>query len=555
MQYAKPSTRIRIAYWTTFVVVMSYIRLSLLRKVLGRRWYERRLAALHIHNAERVKTTILRLQGLFIKVGQLLSVMSNFVPEAFQKPLEALQDRLPAQPFESVRRRIIDELGGPPELLFQTFEPETMATASIGQAHRATLSDGTEVVVKVQHYGIEDIANTDLYIIQRLTQVMARFMDIKGMDYVYSQVRQMIEEELDFSNEARAMQAIGHNLADDPEVTVPELFPAYSTKRVMTTRFCPGTKISDMTQLEAWGIDRRALAARLLRVWCRMVFKDGYYHADPHPGNMLVDADGRLTLLDFGATARLSQDIRDGITQLIEATVKNDNDGMIEACRTMGFLAEGQEAERLARKMIGSLRRFLQNEIQMEGLDFRTIRFNPLNNSLTDLVRDIGFKGIAGTVQVPKDYVLLNRTITLLLGLSNTLDPSYNPLDTVRPFAQQYLLQDKGGPIGYVRELLQRTLTNALSLPDDVQRTLRKARAGEMEWRSPDLEVASKRVAQAIRQLTLVILSIGTAFFSLSLREQQLFEVSNWGFGVAVVLLVLAIWSMSRRSPSARGMN
>lgn len=537
-----PARRIRKAYSTAFVVAMSYLWLSFRRRFFGKKGHERRIAALHLRNAERVKNAILDLQGLFIKMGQMLSVMSNFVPEEFQRPLEALQDRLPARPYPEVRRRIVEELGKPPEELFSRFDETPIATASIGQAHRAALPDGTEVVVKVQHFGIEAIARVDLDIIQRLTRIFSWFMDIRGMDYLYSQIRQMIEEELDFANEVRAMETIRRNLADEPEVTVPEVFAAYSTGRVMTTRYCTGAKISDLAQLDAWGVDRRALAARLLRVWCRMVFKDGFYHADPHPGNLLVDENGHVTLLDFGATARLSPQIREGITQLIEATVKNDTEGMVEACRTMGFLAEGPEAERMARKMIAALRNFLQNEIQFEGLDFRNIQVNPFNNSLTDLVRDIGFRGIAGAVQVPKDYVLLNRTVTLLLGLSNSLDPTYNPLDTVRPFAQQYLLQDKGGPLGYVRDLLQRSLTNVLTLPDDLQKTLRKARSGELEVRSPDTEAGANRVARAIRQLAFAVLAVGMAFFSLRLRELGWVEESRWGLWAAGALAVGAVW-------------
>lgn len=508
---------------------------------MGRKWYESRIVALHIQNAERVKTAILELEGLFIKVGQLLSVMSNFLPEEFQKPLEALQDRLPARPFGEVRKRIEEELGKSPEAVFQQIEEIPMATASIGQAHRAVLPDGTEVVVKVQHYGIETIASVDLRILHRLTKIYAWLVDIKGMEYLYSQIRQMIEEEMDFTNEARTMERIRQNLAEEPEVQIPQLFAEYSTRRVMVTRFCTGAKISDLEQLDAWGVDRRALAARLLRVWCRMVFKDGFYHADPHPGNILVSPNGNITLLDFGATANLSPQLRKGITQLIESAVKNDTEGMIEACRTMGFLAEGQDAERMAKKMIGALRNFLQNEIQFEGLDFRNIKVNPFNNSLTDLITEIGFRGIAGTVQMPKDYVLLNRTITLLLGICNTLAPAYNPLETVRPYAQKYLMQDKGGPLNYVRELLQSTLTSVLALPDEVQKTLKKVRAGEVEIRTPDLEEAGKQITRGIKKLILALLAIGLGFFSLRMWEMGWYEESRWGFWGAGALVIWVI--------------
>ena len=518
----------------------------LMRKFMGRQWYERRIEALHIQNAERVKKAILELGGLFIKIGQLLSVMSNFLPEAFQRPLEALQNRLPARPYPDVQRRLVEELGKDPEEIFSRFDQAPIATASIGQVHRAALLDGTEVVVKVQHFDIEEIAQIDLVIVQRLTQIYAWFFDIKGLDFMYAQIRQMIEEELDFANEARAMDTIRQNLSDEPEVSIPLVFPAYSTGRVLTTRFHSGAKISDTEQLDAWGVDRNALAERVMRIWCRMVFKDGFYHADPHPGNMLVEENGNVVLLDFGATANISPQFRAGIIQLIEATVKNDTDAMLDACRSLGFLADGPEAEKMARKMIAALRNFLQNEIQFEGLNFRDIQVNPFNNSLSDLISEIGFRKIAGTVQVPKDYVLLSRTVTLLLGISNTLSPAYNPLDTVRPFAQKYLLKEKGGTLGYVKDVLQRTLTNTLALPDELQKTLRKVRSGELEIRTPDIELSVKLLVRVLRRLCFAILAIGLAFLSLRLWEIGWTQESRWGFWIAGALGVAAVWRIRR---------
>ncbi len=539
-----PTYRMRKAYWTATVVMGSYLIATFLRRFLGRKWYERRLERLHVANAERVKTAILGLQGLFIKVGQMLSIMSNFLPEKFQQPLEALQDRLPARPVDEVRLRIREEFGRDPEALFASFDPVAIASASIGQAHLARLADGTQVVVKVQHYGIEAVVKIDLDIIQRLTRVTAWFMEIKGMDYLYSQIRKMIEEECDFTNEAKAMDQIRKSLAEENRITVPVVHPQFSTGRVLTTTFCEGVKISDTATLDAWGLDRRELAARLIRAWCRMVLQDGFYHADPHPGNILVDQNGVVTLLDFGATAFLPINMREGFGELIEAAIKNDHDAMVDACRKMGFLADGPDAERMAKKMITALRNFLQNEVQFEGLNFRDIKVNPFNNSLSDLISDIGLRGISGTIQIPKEYVLLNRTITLLLGISNTLDAQFNPLEVIRPYMKDYILQGRGGIVGYLRHYLQNTLTTALALPDELSRTMRKIRSGEMEMRTPDAEAGARRIARMIGGVALAILSVGLAFFSLKIREMGMVEESRWGLGAAAFL---AVWAILRR--------
>jgi predicted unusual protein kinase regulating ubiquinone biosynthesis (AarF/ABC1/UbiB family) len=535
--------------------MLSYAWLWLLKKIMGKNWYERRLLALHLRNAERVKTAILELKGLFIKLGQMLSILGNFLPEAFQKPLEALQDQIPARPFREVRERIISEFGKPPESIFTRFDEQAIASASIGQAHRAQLHDGTEVVVKVQHHNIENIASVDLEIIRRLTALISWIYNIKGMDYLYTQIKKMIEEELDFTKEAVSMQKIATNLASEPRFAIPTLHPEFSTARVMTTTWHEGVKISNTEQLDAWGLDRRDLATRVLQVYCRMVFKDGFYHADPHPGNILVKQDGTLVLLDFGAVAEISPALREGIPQLIEASVKNDTPAMIQALRSMGFLAEGREAEKMAGKMIGAFRNFLQNEVQFEGLNLKEIKVNPLNNSLTGLLSDIGLSGISGAVQVPKDYVLFNRSATLLLGLCSALDHTLNPLDVIRPYAKAFVMGEKENLGTFVRKLVQRSASTIIGLPDELSRVLNQVQKGDLEILSPDIRNSSKLIYAALNQLTFMILCITAAVFGWFFYQAKETGISQTCFGLSVFFLLLMFRAMRSGRRVLKGMD
>jgi ubiquinone biosynthesis protein len=504
------SYRLRKAYWTTTVVLFSYVRLWFFKKIFGQNWYNKRLMPLHIRNAERVRDAILELKGLFIKLGQILSILAPFLPEPFKKPLESLQDQIPPRPMASVRARILKELGKPIEDIFAHFDENALAAASIGQVHRARLTDGTEVVVKVQHADIELVAEVDLEIIQRLTRMAAWFYDIKGMDYLYTQIRKMIEEELDFTREAASMEQISANLAEESGITVPTIHRAFSTKKVMTSTWHDGVKISNLEQLDAWQLNRRDLATCLLRAYSRMLFKDGFYHADPHPGNILVEKTGRLVLLDFGAVATLSTALREGIPQLIEAAVRNDTAAMIATFDKMGFLAQGRDAEKMAEKMLGAVRNFLQNEVQIDGLDFKTVKVDPLNNSLMGLMQEIGLTGVASTVQVPKDYVLLSRMITLLLGLCATLDPTLNPLDVIRPYAQQYILKNESA-FAFVNGLLRRTVTTALGLPDELHQVLQRLKKGELEVNNVDIRDGARLLYAVGQQLVFALLLIATA--------------------------------------------
>ncbi len=533
------SWRQRKAYWTATVVMMSYARLYLLGKIFGKRYYEKRIAALHLKNANRVKRAILQLEGLVIKVGQLLSILTNFLPEAFQEPLEALQNQLPARPLSEIRQRISTELGQPPEELFAEFDEKPLASASIGQAHKARLKEGTVVVIKVQHANIEDVADVDLDIIRRLTKLIARFFNINGMEHAYEQVRKMIEEELDFEQEARSMMQIREQLAEEEGFQIPQVHADYSTKRVLTTTFHAGVKISELAQLDSWKINRKALAERLVHAYCQMVFTNGFYHADPHPGNILVQENGDLVLLDFGAVASLRPEMRTGFLELIEAAATNNTDKIISALKSLGFIAGGKESEQIAEKVIDAFRNFLQNEVQFDGLNFKDIKVNPFETSLFNLMSEIGLRSLTNTIQVPKDYVLLNRMVTLLLGICNSLDSQVNPLHVVRPYFQEYMLGKNGNIVQFVTDLLKRTFGDALSLPGEMRKLMRQANKGDLEVQLAGMKEKTLLFYALGQQLIFSILLIAAAAFAYLFSQPDTMQLSYYSFGLGGLFLLL----------------
>lgn len=540
------SWRIRKAYSTAFVVMLSYLKPYLLSKLFGKKYFQKRLPNLHLKNAERVKKTILQLQGLFVKVGQLLSILSNFLPEAFQAPLDELQDKIPPRPIAEIRQRILEELGDTPENLFRHFNETPIAAASIGQAHRATLKDGTAVVVKVQHANIEEIARTDLHIIERLTKLTAWFFEIKGIEYTYTQVRQMIEEELDFEQEAKAMQEIQENLKKESGLLIPTVHPPFSTSRVLTTTFCEGVKINNIAQLDEWELDKRALSDRLVYAYCLMVFEDGFYHADPHPGNILVQKDGTIVLLDFGAVATIQPIMRTGLLQLIEGAAKNDTEKIIAALKTAGFIADDREAVRIAEKMIDAFRNFLQNEIQFEGMNLKELKVNPFESSFFKLAMEMGIKEITNVVQVPKDYVLLNRMVTLLMGICNTLDIHSNPIEVVQPFFQKFMLGEKGDTVKFVKDLLQQMATNLISLPGDLRKTLYQAHRGELEVQVVGNRERTRMLYFLGQQLIYAILLIAVGAFTWLFYQAGELKWCQYGLGVGVFLVWMLVRAMRK---------
>ncbi len=538
--YSK-SYRVRKSYWTAFVVLLSYVRLSFFSKIFGDQYYQKRIGALHLKNANRVKVTILKLEGLFIKVGQLLSILSNFLPEAFQEPLEALQNQIPPRPYSEIEARIKKELGKSPDQLFVKFDKTPLASASIGQAHRAQLQDGTEVVVKVQHNNIEKIADIDLKVMERLTNLFAYFYKVKGIEYAYTQVQKMIKEELNFEKESKAMQLVQKNLSEEHGLIIPQVHPEFSTKRVLTTTFCEGVKISDTATLDRWEIDRKDLGNRLVHAYCEMVFSDGLYHADPHPGNILVQKDGTIVLLDFGAIGSLKPEMRDGFLKLIQAAVKNDSEKIIDALQQLGFIAHERQAEKVAEKVIVAFRTFLQNEVEFDGLNFKDLKVNPFQTSLFNLTTEIGMRGLANTVQVPKEYVLLNRMVTLLLGICNTLDSSINPLETVRPFFQKFIVGDSENMVQYATDFIKESATTLLTIPNDLGEVLNKARRGKLEIQMPGEVEKTKLFYTLGQQLIYSLLMIAAFSFGYIFFQEARETWAKWAFGFSAVFGILLL--------------
>ena len=242
------------AYWTTFLVLGSYLSFSLGRRLFGPAWGDAHIADVHARNARRVERTIVKLQGLFIKVGQLLSIMANFLPAQFRSGLEGLQDQVPPRPYSEIAARIRDELGEEVEEIFERFCQAPIASASLGQVHEAWLKDGTHVAVKVQHHNIDEIVRLDLTTIRRIMGIVSIFVPVQGLDAYYHQIRMMISEELDFIREARNINRIADNFLKQPNVRFPGPIEGLGTRRVMVATFVEGVKVGDVAALSALGV-------------------------------------------------------------------------------------------------------------------------------------------------------------------------------------------------------------------------------------------------------------------------------------------------------------
>ena len=508
------------AYWTTFQVISSYLTLFWAAKLFGRAYRDQKITAVHKTNAKRVYATIVELQGLFIKVGQLLSIMANFLPEEFRVELEGLQDQVPPRPYSEIAQRVEAELGGVDEI-FDDFQREPIASASLGQVHEARTKDGQRVAVKVQHQDIDEIVRLDLKTIRRITSVVQWFVPMQGLDGYYHQIKDLLKRELDFNGEADNIEKIAANFSKDPRVHFPVPVRSLSTRRVLTTTFVEGKKLTDLAGLDATGIDKKELANRLVRVYCQMIFVDGIYHADPHPGNILVNSSGDLVLLDFGAVAQLSQPMREGIPEFLEGVIRRDTDRLIKALRKMGFLSRTSD-QAVSEKIIEYFHERFQEEVKLESFNLKDIKIDPMRGfeNLLDLRKmNVGLRELSDAFHIPRDWVLLERTILLVYGCCSMLDPELNPMGIIQPYLQDFVLGNRDWQ-KVAMETVRDMALRAITLPEELRKYLQRATRGEMEVRVKGVQEISRTVYAIGRQVIYTAVGIATGYASLWLHAR-----------------------------------
>ncbi len=560
-----PSTAWRMlkAYWVTVVVLASYLGVRLVARFRSSQAVERMLLARHKRNARRIERAILELQGLFIKVGQLISIMTNFLPPEFRQELEGLQDQVPPRPFPDIEQRIRDELGKGPKELFAEFAERPIAAASIGQVHVARLHTGEKVAVKVQYPDIERIARADLRALWRILKLVQIFAPVQGLEGLYREVRDMILEELDFRAEAENSRRIALNFRDREDVQFPRAVEALTTSRVLTTHWEDGIKIGDLARLDAFAIDRRRVAEMVVEAYCQQIFVDGIYHADPHPGNVLIRKPAEagqppsIVFLDFGAVAEVSPAMREGMVQLLQGAIHRDTGRIIAAMRKMGFIPRTADPAVFDRVVEYFHQRF-QEEIHLDSFSLRDVKLDPdkLFENLADLRRmDISLRELSSSFFVPKEWIILERTLLLLMGLCTALAPQMNPMHVIRPYLERFVLGPDQDWTAFVVATTKELALSAVALPGEMRRFLASAGRGQLEVSFRNVDDAARLIYMVGRQVIYVVIAIAAAAFAMTFAgrgEAQAARICWWISGAAGLFfvgssLMARAWSRRRK--------
>ena len=533
----------------TVLVIASYVWTRTMAMVRGDAWFRVALHKKHVLNARRIQRAIVRLQGLFIKVGQTFSILTNFLPPEFREQLEGLQDSVPPRPFEHVKIRFVEDFGKEPQELFAEFDKTPLAAASISQVHLARLASGEQVAVKIQYPDIQDMVRSDLKTFRRILKIVSWFVPTQGLDTVYREVSQMVLAELDFEAEARHLKAIGANLrhAASLRVQVPDVIDEFSTLRVLTTSFIKGVKITDTERLVAAGHDCSVIARRLCDIYAHQIFVDGYYHADPHPGNVLVCDDGTITLLDFGAVAEISPRMRSGIAHFLQAVLNQNTEKIAEALRDMGFIARPHNEEIFDRVVTYFHEKF-QESITLDSFNLNDIRVDPemgLEHLLALRKMDVGVGDLSQAFRIPRQWILLERTILLLTGLCTHLDPSIRPMDLIRPYLRDFLVGEDGDLSGFLVDTGKDLLLQLVTVPSELRKFLSRASTGRIEVRIRGHERGHRLMYALGHQLIYTAIGITATCLAavFHLHDEPSFRDSAcWTALGAAVLLLGSIW-------------
>lgn len=421
---------------------------------------------------EHLRSALEELGTTFIKLGQILSTRADLLPPAYLAELSKLQDSAPAVPFAAISETIVRELGQPLEQIFLDFDPQPLAAASIGQAHAATLKDGTEVVVKIRRPGVMEQVDEDLKILKELAEAVSGRLEFAGrydIPGIVEEFSQTLRAELDYVREAHNAERFAQNFANEPGLHIARVYRETSTSRVLTLERMRGTKISDVASLDKQGIDRPALARFATDVVMRMVCEHGFFHADPHPGNFFIEADGTIGLIDFGMVGILDEQTQDQLADLLIYVNHQDADRLVAVLLDLG----------VSKKPIdrASLRHDIQHLFSTYwGLPLGELRITALLNDVFAAMRK-------NHLHLPSNLSLLVKTVIMIEGLGVQLDPEFRLTTALESYADRLIIR-KYSPLKLIRNLGQAGLdlaTLGTEIPQHLRRIAKATENGSLQ--------------------------------------------------------------------------
>lgn len=499
-----------------------------------------------------IRENLLHLGPTFIKIGQFFSTRADLFPPEYIDELAKLQDQVPAFEYEQAATIIEAEMGRPVGQVYASFTPVPIASASLGQVHHAQLESGEEVAVKVQRPGLQRLFTIDLGILRSF----AKFVQYRtpwgkqGSDWIgiYEECYTSLFGELDYVNEGRNANLFRRNFQEIPDVVVPRVHWRYTTPRVMTMEYVPGIKVNNFEALASAGVDRVAVADLGARSYLRQVLHHGFFHADPHPGNLAIDAKGRMIFYDFGMMGRIPPVTKDKLMLNFRGILNKDANLVVESMVALGALAPDSDLGPVRRSVQFMLDSYFDQALEKK----EEVSVASINDDLYQLTYNQPFR-------FPAEFTFVLRSLSALEALGKSLNPEFNFMDVAQPFAEEIMAQDGSGTSNIFLEQITHQATEftntSLNLPQHLETTLNRLEQGDLKMR-----VNSVEANRELRQLSM--LSRGITFavlFGTFATAATQFLLAGWlrtggamlgGAGLAAFFLIrLLIFKLDRSAP------
>ncbi|MCH7588938.1 MAG: AarF/ABC1/UbiB kinase family protein [Chloroflexi bacterium] len=516
-----------------------------LRKIGLRALAMRSAGRRYRRSAGKFRRLATRLGGIWIKVGQFLSARADVLPRSITDELAGLQDEVKPEKFDTLRAVLDQEFAGHMQDLFSWVDPDPLASASLGQVHRARLADGKHVVVKIQRPGIRELIAIDLRALKVVIGWMKHVRAITrraDLDALFEEFSRTVWQEVDYLAEAENAKRFRSIFADDPGVRIPRVFADQTTERVITLEDVYFIKITDYAAIEAAGIDRGEVASRLFNTYLHQIFEIGFFHADPHPGNLFVEPkqDGKwnLVFVDFGMVGHLRPKAKEGMRELAIAIARKDAQKLVAAYQTLDMLLPNADLERIRQAEA----MFLDRVWGLSMQELSSVRFSEMREfaeQYRELLYELPF-------QLPADMIFLGRCIGILSGMCTGLNPKFNFFSNLMPFAR-HLIGSEEDIFEEVLEWLMKQAQMLAGIPGRLDNVLQQIEHGKLvvvAQPSASLQRQLSSLTRAVNQLAGTVIFLG-----LLLTGTFLYSNDDEIFGGALLIasLIVALLTLRRK--------
>lgn len=535
----------RIIIFFARILVSEFFWDLLLPRIGFAKWSDRTRSERIRKIAIRYRSLAVQMGGVLIKVGQFLSARVDVLPSVATDELAGLQDEVPSETFEAMRSVVEAEFGMPLLDKFDEFDAVPLAAASLGQAHLGRIRLSKEqaaafnisivgsnspveyaVVIKIQRPNIENIIATDLAAIKTVGGWIKRYQPIRkrvNIPGLLTEFTRVLYEEIDYLAEGRNAETFAVNFSNDPGVLVPKVVWSHTSKRVLTLQDVRGIKITDYDSITKSGINRGDVAGRLLNTYLKQIFEDGFFHADPHPGNLFIkplvnssngglsDHQWQLTFIDFGMVGRMRPEIRTGLRELLIGVGLQDATRVVKAYQILGILLPGADITLLERAESAMFQRFWGKGMdQLSQISMEEV--NEFAYEFRDILYDMPF-------QLPQDLIFLGRAVGILSGMCSGLDPQINVFDHLTPFTQKIIKEEAQHDWRYWLGEAGSLARTAISLPGRADALITRMERGELNVRDPQLNENIKRLEKTMGKAVWGIIFAAFLFGSIQLSN------------------------------------